>query len=294
MMHVGQKMGYFYRMGQCPKNFSLFALKNIIEFGQCLVQGVWQRPDELLQLPHITEDRLKKIRRRKKTLGLLDVVRMSDADREALGLHENEQELSDINAACRVIPCPLLQIRTAVEGEAELVQGDVATVALRIHEQRERSATGEVVPASSEAQEPCGLSIEEEQRKDERAPRDTLFVHSNRFSHKKKHGWILLVTDMDEKNLIVFQTLVSDQPVVKFWIKHQLQAPGLQRVKVTVMSDSYVGVDQSTVVEYRVKGLEEGKREVKYDPEDLATYDEKNMMEQLMSVSPSFRRPLRG
>ena len=110
-------------------------------------------------------------------------------------------------------------------------------------------------------------------------------MHSNRFSHKKKHGWILLVTDMDEKNLIVFQTLVSDQPVVKFWIKHQLQAPGLQRVKVTVMSDSYVGVDQSTVVEYRVKGLEEGKREVKYDPEDLATYDEKNMMEQLMSAS---------
>lgn len=57
-----------YKMGETNKRILARNVLTLIEFGQSIVQGLWKDDDPFMQLPHMTDEKLAKIKKIKKGL----------------------------------------------------------------------------------------------------------------------------------------------------------------------------------------------------------------------------------
>lgn len=88
---------------------------------------MWKDDDVFMQIPHMTDERLKKLRKLKKGLTIEDFCKLSTSERKELQLFDNETEFNDCEKAIKVFPLVDLKVELYVDGENEVAVGDFLT-----------------------------------------------------------------------------------------------------------------------------------------------------------------------
>jgi hypothetical protein len=88
---------------------------------------MWKDDDVFLQIPHMNEANLKKLRKQKKSITIEDFCKLSGAERKELQLFDSEAEYEDCEKAIRVFPLVELKAELFVDGENEIAVGDFLT-----------------------------------------------------------------------------------------------------------------------------------------------------------------------
>lgn len=181
-----------------------------MELTQMVTQAVWDSDPVLKQLPHFTDDVLKRCAARG-IENVFDLIELDDADRRAL-LQMTNKQLADVARVCNAYPN--IELEYALDG----LDKDNAVV-----------APGESVVVS--------VSLE---REDDSGG----VVVAPHFPEKRLEGWWLVVGDPKNNLLLSIKRLTVKQKA-----KVQLDftapdAPGRHSYVLYFISDSWTGCDQ--------------------------------------------------
>merc|ERR1719277_1369963 len=101
----------------------------MIEFRACLVQGLDVKSPQMLQIPHFTDDILKKhVSRGKNAVTKIHDFLSKDPEQRKGVSDFTPQQLADVEAFAAHFSQVVLTGKVEVEDEDELVVGDIATV----------------------------------------------------------------------------------------------------------------------------------------------------------------------
>lgn len=181
-----------------------------MEVSQMVVQGMWDKDSQLLQLPHFD----KKLAKRCEAAGVegvFDLMDMEEAERHKL-LQLSPQALADVARVCNRFP--------NVEVTYELSCGDVAvqtgdSVKIKVQMEREMVGTDKVVPP----------------------------VFAPHFPKPKEEGWWLVIGEPATNTLLSVKRVNLG---VKSVSQLDFTAPdaGRRDLKLFFMCDSWIGCDQ--------------------------------------------------
>jgi len=210
----------------------------LVEFSQRFNQGLWKDTDPIYQIPCITEDTLKKLKRAMKTkpdLGKL--LALTNEEREELDVFA-ATELQAVNEACSNYP--RLGVTAQVLNEGDIGLHDFIEIKVRMERKH--------------------LKENEEQG----------FVHSENYPHlRRERLHIMIVDSIKEQFIFSYQWEDGQGAVEEQIIKIRAMAPVKFKVAVQVTSDSYIGVQARTDLEFTVKKREEVEDQFAYHEEDL-------------------------
>jgi len=194
-----------------------------MELAQMLTQAVWNKDSTLKQLPHFTNDLVKRCVEK----GIDDVFKlmeMEDDDRNAL-LQFSESQMADVARFCNRYPN--ISLTRQVEGNPDKIK------------------SGELVNVK------CML-----ERGDDEIPGAVIAPF---FPQKREEGWWLVIGSKDNA-LISIKRLTLLQ---KAEVKLDFVAPpttGPHSYKLYFMSDAYLGCDQEYEIDIKVGDENEGER----------------------------------
>lgn len=197
---------------------------NAMEMSQMVVQAMWDRDSPLKQIPHFTPEVVKAAN----GYGIKDIFDFL----EAMNPEENPQYSQLIKAM-------------------GLSQKQLTEAANFTNKYPDVSLEFEVEdPENLQAGEPSYLNIQID-REDEEDDEVDLVVHAPFYPAKKMENWWLVVGDEGSKTLLAIKRVtVGKQLKVK--LEFTVPTPGKHNLKLFLMSDSYVGVDQEPTFEVTV------------------------------------------
>lgn len=135
-----------------------------------------------------------------------------------------------------------------VEGEDELVVGDILTTKLTV----------------------TYLNLDKGEKSG--------YVHSKAYPYLKRDNWYLIITDENFQGLANIEKLtVTDSTYVKEF-KERIQRPGKIAFTAILANDSYKGLDQTEKVEVNVVSLAKNRVTHEYSKEDIKAIKEQNML----------------
>lgn len=183
-----------------------------MELSQMLVQGLWNSDHPLLQIPHVTQSTLDRLKA--EGLGELDsvfdILSLDDDVRERV-LDVSPKYMAEIADFCNDYPNIELTFEVV---DANVVAGEAVAVAVTLERE-----------------------IDEDMR-------DIGNVRASRFPGVKKEGWWLVVADVAKNELLSIKRLTVKQ---RAQIQLDFVAPsetGAAQLTLYFMCDSYVGCDQ--------------------------------------------------
>jgi translocation protein SEC63 len=149
MMEMANKLTFLhYNVDPRFPNFGYNCIKTIIEFSQQIHQGIPEKASTLVQLPHVTESRLKSLKSHKecpKNFGVITNQLQNfnsglkvflDLPREEqiqfFKLEFNDQEVEEIMSAIDFIPNYDIKVEVFVEGFDEVLVEDLMTIKITI------------------------------------------------------------------------------------------------------------------------------------------------------------------
>lgn len=190
---------------------------NAMEMSQMVVQAMWDRDSPLKQIPHFTSEVIKVANE----FGVKDIFDFM----EAMNPEENPNYETLIK-------------RLGLE-QSQLVQAANFTNS----KYPDISLEFDVLDEDNiRAGEPAYLNIKIEREVDEDSEVDTT-VHAPFYPVKKMENWWLLVGEETTKTLLAIKRVpIGHQLQVK--LEYTVPTPGKHDLKLFLMSDSYVGVDQ--------------------------------------------------
>mmetsp|Transcript_40300 Transcript_40300/g.38770 ORF Transcript_40300/g.38770 Transcript_40300/m.38770 type:complete len:157 (+) Transcript_40300:1085-1555(+) len=146
-----------------PKNIMV-----LINFCQNLIQGMWGADEFYMQLPHMTTDRLKSLRKKIKGMQFADFCNLPVEERTKLNVYENSNENQDVEEFIKVFPKLDMTVEFFVDGEDDIMVGDFVTykITVTLRNVDEGQSLG--------------------------------FIHSNKYPYLKQSQWYLLFVDNDE------------------------------------------------------------------------------------------------
>lgn len=211
----------------------------MIEFRRCLVQALDVKSSQLLQVPHVTDELVEDCRNAARpVLTLAEFLATDAAERKAL-LKMEGQKLADVEAFCAHIAEVELKAIIAVEDEAEIVVGDVATVSLQMVRKhlRENEAIGP--------------------------------IHAPFFPEPKfEEWWFFLVEAAPATRIVHFERILDTERVVQEKLRFQVTRPGPNNLVLHALCDSYAGLDVKIELNFNAHAEEEFKREFPVHEED--------------------------
>lgn len=150
------------------------------------------------------------------------------------------------------MPLVKLTMTAFVEGEEEIVVGDIMT---------------------------CKLTVEYLKLKEgERSG----YVHSKNYPFLKKDNWFLIITDENFMGLAAVEKLqVTGNTYVKEF-KERIQRPGKISFTAILTNDSYKGLDQSSKVEVEVVTEAKNRSKIDYSKEDIKAIKEGGLIQQAL------------
>jgi pre-mRNA-splicing helicase BRR2 len=190
---------------------------------QMVVQAMWDRDSPLKQIPHFTPEVVQVANK----FGIKSVFEFMDA--------MNPEENPDVGALVKALGLTQAQLAEA----ANFTNDKHPDIELdfQVIDEDEIQA-GETSMLEVKIQRNVG----EEGDAEEGAMVDTT-VHAPYFPVKKLENWWLVVVDEKSKTLLGIKRITfSKQHRVK--VPFTIGAPGKHDLKLVMMSDSYVGVDQ--------------------------------------------------
>ncbi|KAJ4394740.1 Pre-mRNA-splicing helicase BRR2 [Gnomoniopsis smithogilvyi] len=215
---------------------------NAMEMSQMVVQAMWDRDSPLKQIPHFTPEVVKAAN----GYGVKDIFDFM----EAMSPEENPQYSQLIKAMG-------LSQKQLAEA-AEFTNKKYPDVSLEFEVED---------PENLQAGEPSYLNIKID-REDEEDDEVDLVVHAPFYPAKKMENWWLVVGDEGSKTLLAIKRVtVGKQLKVK--LEFTVPTPGKHSLKLFLMSDSYVGVDQEPTFEVTVaEAMEVDEDEDEEDEDD--------------------------
>lgn len=198
---------------------------NAMEMSQMVVQAMWDRDSPLKQIPHFTSEVVKAAN----GYGIKDIFDFM----EAMNPEENPQYSQLIKA--------MGLSQKELTGAANFTNNKYPDVSLEFEVED---------PENLHAGEPSYLNIQIDREDDEEDEVD-LIVHAPFYPAKKMENWWLVVGDESSKTLLAIKRVtVGKQLKVK--LEFTVPTPGKHDLKLFLMSDSYVGVDQEPAFEVTV------------------------------------------
>ncbi|KAJ4416368.1 Pre-mRNA-splicing helicase BRR2 [Gnomoniopsis sp. IMI 355080] len=197
---------------------------NAMEMSQMVVQAMWDRDSPLKQIPHFTPEVIKAAN----SYGVKDIFDFL----EAMSPEENPQYSQLIKAM-------------------GLSQKQLTEAANFTNKYPDVSLEFEVDdPENLQAGEPSYLNIQID-REDEEYNEADLVVHAPFYPAKKMENWWLVVGDEGSKTLLAIKRVTIGKQL-KVKLEFTVPTPGKHNLKLFLMSDSYVGVDQEPTFEVTV------------------------------------------
>ncbi|KAF7913635.1 uncharacterized protein EAF01_000041 [Botrytis porri] len=211
---------------------------NAMEMSQMVVQGMWDRDSPLKQIPHFTPEVIKAANES----GIKDIFEFMDAmdpsensDYEALierlGLSQTQlaQAANFTNSKY-----PNIELDFEVEDPEEIVAGSPAYLKIKI--------------------------VRDVDEDDDAAEVD-MSVHAPFYPAKKMENWWLVVGDEGTKTLLAIKRVTIGK-ALNLRLEYTVPTPGEHDLKLFLMSDSYVGVDQDPSFHVSVaEGMDEDEDE---------------------------------
>lgn len=228
-----------------------FTAQAMIEFRRSLLQALDIRASALLQIPHVTEENLKHFKAGKTTpSNLQDFLSREPGQRVGATMFEPEQ-LLDVEAfACHVSKLEV-RAQVAVDGENDIVVGDVATVTVEL----KRTTLGD--------NETLGP------------------VHAPFFPEEKyEELWVFLVEGTNR--ILAYERIRSTGRFMQEQLRLQLSRPGKHKFDLHILCDSYAGLDQKLELSFNVLREDDVKREIFVHKEDEDLDLQPTLFQQLM------------
>jgi len=244
--------------GVPKKRLTAKNVMTLIQFSQNMVQGGWKEKDPFYQLPYLNKENLGKFHHRfNKTL--YQYTRLERLDRVAimksvLGDTPEDMKKIVIQEACiHHMPIVKLTMTAFVQGEDEVVVGDVLTCKLRIDY----------------------LNFEDGEKSG--------YVHSKHYPFLKRDSWYLIITDETFTNLATVEKIVTTKNFYEKEFKERISRPGKISFTAVLSNDSYKGLDQVAKVEVNVVQEPTNRVTYEYSKADLKAVKEGSMLQQMIN-----------
>ncbi|KAH6604717.1 hypothetical protein Trco_006424 [Trichoderma cornu-damae] len=212
---------------------------NAMEMSQMVVQAMWDRDSPLKQIPHFSPEAVKVAN----DFRIKDIFDFMEA--------MNPEENSDYNNLVKRLGLSQKQLAQA----AEFTNDKYPDLELE-HEVLEADEI--------KAGEPAYLSIKITRNVEEEDEHDST-VHAPFYPAKKMENWWLVVGDDKTRNLLAIKRVTIGREL-KVRLEYTVPSPGEHNLKLFLMSDSYIGVDQER--EFSVTAAESMDVDEDEDDED--------------------------
>lgn len=227
-----------------------------VDFAQVLTQGLWFHESNLMSLPHVNTFNQKdfQLGKKGKTHALRDNYSLDKLESKF-----GKQKLADIKEAVKVFPNLEVTATAFVEGENEIMEGDVLTVKITITRNH--------------------LSENEEAG----------FVHSNTFPFLKYEKLWVFIGDVN-RNIVFYVTKLQEpyRVLEDSSFKYPLGLPpfgikaGTHNWDIIIKSDSYYDEDVTCPLSFTVLPAGAVKREVFVHPDDEALDNQANWVQKAL------------
>jgi len=234
----------------CKHQESLGAALNCIKFSQCMVQAMWLKDSELLQLPHFTENEIKHVLAK----NIAEYMKVPNGQKKGLKDFTEEQK-QDVFKTCRLLPDITVESKVFVDDDEDdkVYEGDLCTVLVTFT--RNNLADGEK----------AGL------------------VHAPRFPYPRREAWWIALGTKEGK-IISIDKITNPSKVVEHKIKFLAPRKGTYEFDLYVMSNAYVGFDHKMSVELTTLDAS-SLPEYKVHPDDAELDDEPTLFEEMMNAN---------
>ncbi|XP_059610853.1 U5 small nuclear ribonucleoprotein 200 kDa helicase [Phlebotomus argentipes] len=176
-----------------------------MELAQMVTQGMWSKDSYLKQLPHFTNDIIKRCTD-KNIETVFDIMELEDDDRTRL-LQLTDAQMADVARFCNRYPN--IELNFEVLNKERINSGSTVNVVVQL--EREDEVTGPVI-----------------------APF---------FPQKREEGWWVVIGDPRSNSLLSIKRLTLQQKA-KVKLDFVAPSPGQHEYTLYFMSDSYLGCDQ--------------------------------------------------
>ena len=152
------------------------------------------------------------------------------------------------------LPLVKLSMTAFVEGEDEIVVGDILTCRLEVKY--------------------CNL---------ERGQKSG-YVHSKSYPYLKRDNWFIIITDETFTGLAAVEKVISTEEVFVKEFRERIQRPGKIAFTAILANDSYKGLDQFSKVEVDVIAQAKNRVEYNYSKEDIKAIKEPTLLQSALEM----------
>ena len=179
-----------------------------------------------MQLPYFDEEACKKIKQIMNGKTLFQYCMLKREERLAITrqifTEDHDRKNAETEKCIEMLPLVKLSMSAFVEGEDEIVVGDILTCKLRVDY----------------------YNLEEGQKSG--------YVHSKHYPYLKRDRWYLIITDETFPGLAAIEKLEVTKNFYEKEFKERIQRPGRIAFTAILTNDSYKGLDQFSKVEVNV------------------------------------------
>ena len=135
---------------------------------------------------------------------------------------DHEKKSNEVEKCITALPLVKLTMTACVEGEDEIVVGDILTCRLEVkyHNLAKGQKSG--------------------------------YVHSKHYPYLKRDNWFIIITDETFTGLAAVEKITTTEDIFVKEFKERIQRPGKIEFTAILANDSYKGLDQFSKVEVEV------------------------------------------
>lgn len=242
LLEISMSFHVQYRMRRSRKNMSFKAMVTLINFNQHLIQGLWEKDSQLLQLPHMDADKISKIGKKlqKKEVTLKEYTALSKEDRASHGVF-SESELKSVEQCISNIPNIDISAEIMTEGSEDIVVLDVVSIKIKL--------TRKNLKEGEKAAKVC----------------------SRTYPFLKDEVYYVYLTDIKDMAIFSHVKFRKSDHIVEETIKFQAQPQMIGKCKMRVhcYCDSYIGVEAFSELDFEVKQSSETRTMYSYHEDDI-------------------------
>jgi hypothetical protein len=218
MLGETMKLAHMFKMGQSPKRITAKNIMTLIQFSQNFMQGGWIHKDPFQQLPGFDQVSAGKMKNRLNK-NLYQYCTMDKQERiehfkAIMGEKPDLNQMVEQQEKCiDALPLVKLTMTAEVEGEDEIVVGDILTCKLRA------------------------------EFRDMPKGQKTGYVHSKNYPFLKRDNWFLIITDENFISLAAIEKFTSSDHFFEKEFKERIGRPGKISFTAILANDSYKGLD---------------------------------------------------